>query len=80
MDLLKELLGDDRLLFGSDFPHAEGLADPLAFTADIPNFDADETRKVMRDNARALIGIRFSRCSRLKSFKNLFASSELAWP
>jgi predicted TIM-barrel fold metal-dependent hydrolase len=57
MDLLKELLGDDRLLFGSDFPHAEGLSDPLNFTDDIPNFDADETLKIMRDNARALIGV-----------------------
>ncbi|MCH7789350.1 MAG: amidohydrolase family protein [Acidobacteria bacterium] len=57
MDLLKELLGDDRLLFGSDFPHAEGLSEPLKFTEDIPNFDADETRKIMRDNARTLLGV-----------------------
>ena len=28
---LVKLLGADRVLFGSDFPHPEGLADPLQF-------------------------------------------------
>ena len=28
---LVELLGADRVLFGSDYPHPEGLAEPLSF-------------------------------------------------
>ena len=28
---LAELIGDDRILFGSDFPHPEGLAEPAEF-------------------------------------------------
>lgn len=57
MDLLKETLGIERLLFGSDFPHTEGLPDPVAFTADIPGFDADETRAIMHDNVREFLGL-----------------------
>ena len=28
MDRLKDEIGIDRLLFGSDFPHTEGLPEP----------------------------------------------------
>ena len=48
-----------KMLFGSDWPHGEGLADPMTFTADIPQFpefSAEDTRKVMRDNALTLLG------------------------
>ena len=51
LPLLKDLIGADHLLFGSDWPHAEGLADPTAFIHDIPGFSADETHKVMYTNA-----------------------------
>jgi len=42
-------------VFGSDWPHAEGLAEPTAFAADVPWLDADGLRAVMRDNALALL-------------------------
>ena len=57
MDLLAELLGTDRLLFGSDFPHAEGLREPLDFVKDIPKFSDGQVHKVMRDNVRELLGL-----------------------
>ncbi len=53
----------DKILFGSDWPHGEGLADPMSFTADIPQFpefSATDTRKVMRDNALDLLGVSVS--------------------
>jgi predicted TIM-barrel fold metal-dependent hydrolase len=56
MARLKDLLGVERLLFGSDFPHTEGLPEPLAFVEDIPSFSAEETRRVMRDNVLDLLG------------------------
>jgi len=56
MPLLKDLLGVDRLLFGSDFPHAEGLSEPLNFIDELEGFSDDEVRKVMRDNACRLVG------------------------
>lgn len=50
-------IGIDHVLFGSDFPHAEGLADPASFVDDLHGFTDDEIRRVMRDNARQLIGL-----------------------
>jgi predicted TIM-barrel fold metal-dependent hydrolase len=57
MGLLKDVLGIDRMLFGSDFPHTEGLPEPAMYVKDIPGFTATETRKVMRDNVLDLLGI-----------------------
>ena len=55
MALLKDVLGVERLLFGSDFPHAEGLPEPTDYVKDIPTFDDAEVRKVMRDNVLELM-------------------------
>lgn len=52
---LADTIGVEHVLFGSDYPHAEGLADPLAFVHDLPGFSQDEVRMVMRDNALALL-------------------------
>jgi hypothetical protein len=43
------LIGADHVLFGSDFPHAEGLAEPTEFVNDLEGYSAAETRMVMRD-------------------------------
>ncbi|WP_208029325.1 amidohydrolase family protein [Rhabdothermincola sediminis] len=53
---LRELIGVDRMIFGSDFPHAEGLADPLSYVDDLAaaGFDATEIDKVMYANAASL--------------------------
>ncbi len=54
LERLKLTLGADHVLFGSDYPHAEGLACPTDFIYDLKGYDPDEVRLVMRDNARAL--------------------------
>jgi predicted TIM-barrel fold metal-dependent hydrolase len=51
---LADTIGLDHVLFGSDWPHAEGLAEPAGFVDDLEGFDADEVRTIMRDNGRAL--------------------------
>ncbi len=51
---LRDELGANRVIFGSDYPHAEGLADPLTFVDDLPGYTDDEVRLVMRENALAL--------------------------
>ncbi len=51
---LRDALGADHVLFGSDYPHAEGLADPLSYVDDLEGFTDDEIRLVMRENALAL--------------------------
>ena len=51
---LADTLGADRVLFGSDWPHAEGLANPRSFVDDLHGFADDEIRLIMRDNAEFL--------------------------
>ena len=51
---LRDTIGADRILFGSDYPHAEGLADPVSFINDLVGFNAEEIRLIMRENALAL--------------------------
>jgi len=55
MAMLKDAVGIERLLFGSDFPHTEGLPEPTHFVKDIPSFSEDETRAIMRDNVLELM-------------------------
>ena len=50
LPVLRDELGADKMIFGSDYPHAEGLADPLSFVNDLPGFSDDEIRLVMREN------------------------------
>ena len=53
---LKNLVGVEHILFGSDWPHAEGLAEPTAFVEDLERngYTPDEVHLVMRDNALGL--------------------------
>ena len=52
--VLKDVLGVEHLLFGSDWPHAEGLANPLSFVDDLKGFTEPEVRAIMHDNAAGL--------------------------
>jgi predicted TIM-barrel fold metal-dependent hydrolase len=48
----------ERLLLGSDWPHAEGVVAPADFvTESLAWADADVTRRIARDNAADLIGV-----------------------
>ena len=56
MRKLADLVGADKVLFGSDWPHGEALANPLDFVKELHAFSDDEIRLVMRDNALGLLG------------------------
>jgi predicted TIM-barrel fold metal-dependent hydrolase len=45
----------ERVLFGSDYPHAEGFAEPKQFLTLLEDVSADDQRRIMRDNARELM-------------------------
>jgi predicted TIM-barrel fold metal-dependent hydrolase len=45
----------ERVLFGSDYPHAEGFAEPKQFMSLLNGVSAGDRRRIMRDNARALM-------------------------
>jgi predicted TIM-barrel fold metal-dependent hydrolase len=52
-----DLLGDDHVLFGSDFPHPEGLADPVSYVDDLEGLPDESVRKIMGGNLAGLIGV-----------------------
>jgi predicted TIM-barrel fold metal-dependent hydrolase len=52
---LADLIGVERVLFGSDWPHGEGLANPTGFVKELHDFSDAEIRMVMRDNALTLL-------------------------
>ncbi len=52
---LKSDIDASHVLFGSDYPHAEGLAEPTDFIHDLKGYDEDEVRLVMRENAMGLL-------------------------
>jgi predicted TIM-barrel fold metal-dependent hydrolase len=57
---LADTIGVDEILFGSDWPHGEGLESPLAFTEELTAFSETDIRKIMRDNALDLLGVKVS--------------------
>ena len=49
-------IGASQLVFGSDYPHPEGLAEPLDFVDGIEKLPDEEIRMIMRDNTMGLLG------------------------
>jgi predicted TIM-barrel fold metal-dependent hydrolase len=47
-------MGADRVVFGSDWPHIEGMPAPLDYTVELKAFDDDARRLILRDNAEEL--------------------------
>src|SRR3954469_4751845 len=52
-----ELLGEDRVLFGSVFPPPEGLADPCSYVSQLEGASETVVRKIMGGNLARLIGV-----------------------
>jgi predicted TIM-barrel fold metal-dependent hydrolase len=56
MRLLRDAMGVEHLLLGSDWPHPEGLREPRAALTDFGVLEPDEQRRVLRENLRELSG------------------------
>jgi len=54
---LTELIGVDRVVFGSDWPHPEGNVAPADYVSCLKGLDDDEQRRIMRDNALDMLGL-----------------------
>jgi predicted TIM-barrel fold metal-dependent hydrolase len=52
---LSELLGEDHVLFGSDYPHPEGLAQPATYLQDLAHLPEVQQRKIMGGNLARLM-------------------------
>jgi predicted TIM-barrel fold metal-dependent hydrolase len=55
---LAALIGTDRVTFGSDWPHPEGVAEPVQFAKYLDGFSADDVRRIMRENGAGLLELR----------------------
>lgn len=54
---LAQAIGARRVLFGSDWPHGEGLAEPTDYAKELSGFADDDIRKIMRDNVLDCLGL-----------------------
>ena len=55
---LADLIGVDNIMFGSDFPHLEGLADPLSYSAVLEaSMSPEDTAKVMGGNLARIMRV-----------------------
>lgn len=54
---LAGIIGVDRVLFGSDYPHPEGLEQPQDYARRIDRLAPDGVRRIMRDNTAELLGL-----------------------
>ncbi len=52
------LMGPERVIFGSDWPHIEGMPRPLDYLSELTKLDDDARQRIMRDNARELNALR----------------------
>jgi predicted TIM-barrel fold metal-dependent hydrolase len=52
---LKQHVAADRMLFGSDWPHAEGLALPLDYLNEVKDFTPTEQQQFMSSNLKGLL-------------------------
>jgi predicted TIM-barrel fold metal-dependent hydrolase len=54
---MTELLGDDNVLFGSDYPHPEGLGNPRSYVDQLSHLPDGLRRKLMGGNLGRLMGV-----------------------
>jgi predicted TIM-barrel fold metal-dependent hydrolase len=54
---LVERIGADNVLFGSDWPHGEGLAEPCSFRDLLVGLSERDVDRIMRGNLAELIGL-----------------------
>jgi predicted TIM-barrel fold metal-dependent hydrolase len=51
------VIGADNVLFGSDYPHPEGLFDPVTFIDELDTLPTDDQRKIMGGNLAKVMGV-----------------------
>ena len=52
------IVGIDHVMFGSDYPHAEGLAEPLSYLDHLPSsLSQEDVAKIMGGNMARLLGL-----------------------
>ncbi len=52
---LSSIVGVERVLFGSDWPHPEGLADPIRYVDELAKLNEADQAKIMGGNLARLV-------------------------
>jgi predicted TIM-barrel fold metal-dependent hydrolase len=53
-----DLMGAERVIFGSDWPHIEGMPEPLDYVEELADLDPATTRRILLDNTTELNELR----------------------
>ncbi len=53
-----DVLPPETLVFGSDFPHPEGLPDPVSYVHELAELSEADQRKIMSDNLAGFLDLR----------------------
>lgn len=53
-----DIMGEDHVMFGSDFPHPEGIGDPLSFVDRLEGIPETAKAKIMGGNAIEQLGLK----------------------
>ncbi|WP_306320042.1 MULTISPECIES: amidohydrolase family protein [unclassified Streptomyces] len=54
---LADLIGEDKVLFGSDYPHPEGLAEPTSYVDALEGMSQERQAKIMGGNLARLLKV-----------------------
>ena len=54
---LADLIGMENVLFGSDYPHPEGLSDPISYVDELTQFTPEEQAMFMGGNLAKIMRI-----------------------
>jgi predicted TIM-barrel fold metal-dependent hydrolase len=57
MAWLSGLIGADHVLFGSDYPHPEGLADPISYVDELTKLSEADQARIMGGNLARLLSV-----------------------
>jgi predicted TIM-barrel fold metal-dependent hydrolase len=57
VDRVVDVVGVDPIVFGSDFPHGEGLPEPTMYLGQLRSLSEGDVKKVMHDNLARFLGI-----------------------
>jgi predicted TIM-barrel fold metal-dependent hydrolase len=49
-----DAMGTDRVIFGSDWPHIEGMEHPLDYVAELKVFSDEDRKRILLDNVAEL--------------------------
>ncbi|MFM7871944.1 MAG: amidohydrolase family protein, partial [Actinomycetota bacterium] len=54
VNTVAELMGSDRVIFGSDWPHIEGMPSPLDYVPVLKSFSDRDRQRILLDNVTFL--------------------------